>query len=194
MFKYDIFLSHTASDAAEADIVRGQLIEANYSVYCDRFDDLNLDRTNVTADTANTLRNRMRSCKSMVYVATSRAPKSKWMPWELGYFDGVRGSVLVYPVDDKAMKVAKNQQYLKLFTILEPGSLTDQIIEKISSPEVSKVLHNEDIFGPADHANTLGYSERLSNLYENPFDIEKVTKSNIEIWQAWMRFLTNMKP
>jgi hypothetical protein len=127
VFQYDIFLSHAAQDEREADDVRAMLFGAGYNVYCDRYDDPLLDRRNVSAATAGKLRERMRRCNAMVYVVTHNASVSKWMPWELGFFDGVRGKVLVYPVDEAAEAVARQQDYLKLFKNLKPGSLAEQL-------------------------------------------------------------------
>jgi hypothetical protein len=40
----------------------------------------------------------MNSCKCLVFVATDHSPNSKWMPWELGYFDGYREKVAILPI------------------------------------------------------------------------------------------------
>ena len=62
---------------------------AGFRVYCDRYDDPELDRSKVSAATAEVLRDRMRVSNAMIYVVTANAHASKWMPWELGFFDGV---------------------------------------------------------------------------------------------------------
>jgi hypothetical protein len=135
MFQYDIFLLHAAADMQDVDEVRSILHAANFRVYCDRYDDPTLDRTGFTAATADRLRARMRRCNAMVYVVTRYASASKWMPWELGFFDGVRGKVLVYPVDEPALAAAHEQEYLSLFKILRPGMLTQQVQQELGKPE-----------------------------------------------------------
>ena len=77
MFQYDIFLSHAAQDFHEVDEVRSILLDAKFRVYCDRYDDKLLDRTKVTAATANTLKDRMRRCNAMVFVVTRNSSTSR---------------------------------------------------------------------------------------------------------------------
>src|SRR4051794_12870639 len=89
--RFDIFLSHSVRDA---EIVLGaaQLLkEAGKSVYIDWIVDPHMDRENVTPDTARKLRERMGQCAALFYLHSSNASKSRWMPWELGFFDGHNG-------------------------------------------------------------------------------------------------------
>ncbi|MFD4840966.1 toll/interleukin-1 receptor domain-containing protein [Achromobacter sp. NPDC058515] len=113
---FDIFLSHSVKDA---DLVLGmkELLEARgLSVYIDWDTDRQLDRSSVSADTANVLRKRMQQSRSMLYLATAAASSSKWMPWELGFFDGLRGGqVAVLPVLDTATERFSGQEYLELY-------------------------------------------------------------------------------
>ncbi|TGS08549.1 outer membrane beta-barrel protein, partial [Mesorhizobium sp. M1C.F.Ca.ET.187.01.1.1] len=37
--------------------------------------------------TAELLRTRMRQSKTLIYVHSNNSPGSRWMPWELGFFD-----------------------------------------------------------------------------------------------------------
>ena len=186
MFQYDIFLSHAAQDEREVDDVRSILFGAGFNVYCDRYDDPLLDRRNVTADTANKLRERMRRCNAMVYVVTQHSSASKWMPWELGFFDGIRGKVLVYPVDEAAETAAKSQEYLKLFKNLKPGSLTQQLQSELQGAEaLIRELRDAPFFGAADAAHTAVFRERLANI--EPSDYARMTQVQKEIWQAWLR-------
>lgn len=62
------------------------LEDLGYSVYVD-WNDNQLDPNNVTPETAKMLRERMKQCKSLIYAFSENASSSKWMPWELGYFD-----------------------------------------------------------------------------------------------------------
>ena len=110
LFDYDVFLSHAAADVSEAMAVGDSLKRAGYVVYLDRIDDPLLDRTHVTSETASLLKQRMRSSDAMVYVVSRHAHLSRWMPWELGFFDGARGKVLVYPTDAEALGLAEQQE------------------------------------------------------------------------------------
>jgi hypothetical protein len=97
---YDIFLSHSYLDADEIDALYEDIIDMGFSVYIDWKEDRDLDRSNVTKETANLLRQRMNNCKSLLFVTTSNSTNSKWCPWELGYFDGKKGMSAIFPVLD----------------------------------------------------------------------------------------------
>jgi len=117
---WDVFLSHCRLDA---DVVLGlkRILEASHlSVYVDWVDDPELDRANVTPATADRLRQRMTASRSLIYAYSRSAARSVWMPWELGYFDGKRGSaqIAVCPIED-AHPVANGQEYLGLYQTFE---------------------------------------------------------------------------
>src|SRR2546421_12943190 len=87
---FDVFLSHSFLDA---QIILGvkELLEAEgLRVYVDWIEDAQLDRSRVTAKTADLLRNRMRHSESLIFATSATSSQSKWMPWELGYFDGFK--------------------------------------------------------------------------------------------------------
>ena len=72
---YDIFLSHSVRDAELILGMKGTLEDLGYSVYVDWIEDPQLDRTKVTSATADKLRQRMNSSKSLFYVTTANSPK-----------------------------------------------------------------------------------------------------------------------
>jgi hypothetical protein len=84
---YDIFLSHSSEDAIYIKALYDELTEASFSVYVDWIEDPQLNRANVTKQTAAVLRKRMDSCRSLLYATSEAAKKSVWVPWELGYMD-----------------------------------------------------------------------------------------------------------
>lgn len=98
---FDIFLSHSRMDAEIILGIKRTLERLGKSVYVDWIDDPQLDRSNVTAATAEKLRVRMRQCKSLFYAHSGNASKSRWMPWELGYFDGNNGNVAILPLAER---------------------------------------------------------------------------------------------
>lgn len=57
-----------------------------------------MDRSNITEETADKLRSRMRNCSCVMYLYSRHSQQSRWMTWELGYFDGQNGNVAVLPV------------------------------------------------------------------------------------------------
>lgn len=117
---YDVFLSHSRLDA---DFVLGlklRLEREGCSVYVDWIDDPALDRSKVSPETANQLRARMRSCKALLYACSLAASHSKWMPWELGYFDALRGKIAIVPVSGVSGQSSfKGQEYLGLYPYVD---------------------------------------------------------------------------
>lgn len=117
---YDIFLSHSFDDA---EVIYGikKMIEAlSLSVYVDWIDDPKLDRTKVTVKSAAVLRERMKACSSLVYAHSANSSNSAWMPWELGYFDGMKpGQVWILPLVANYDSEFKEQEYLGLYPPVE---------------------------------------------------------------------------
>lgn len=113
---FDIFLSHSINDADLVLGVKRLLEKLGKRVYVDWDTDNQLDRNRVTAETASLLRSRMAKSKSLLYLATDAASSSKWMPWELGYFDGLRnGLVAVMPLVDNPNDSFLGQEYLSFY-------------------------------------------------------------------------------
>jgi len=135
---FDIFLSHSTSDAEIILGVKGVLEDYGKTVYVDWLEDPQLDRSNVTPATAEVIRLRMRQCKSLIYVHTANSRSSKWMPWELGYFDGFNGAVAILPITQNQQSNYEGQEYLGIYPYLDEapaqGKTTNEIwINKSSS-------------------------------------------------------------
>jgi hypothetical protein len=121
---FDIFLSHSLSDS---EIVLGTktiLESTGKSVYVDWIVDLDLDRTKVTGATAEKLRARMKQCKAPFFLYSKSSQTSRWMPWELGFFDGHNGNVAVLPIvpDGGSLDFSK-EEYLQLYAKVDFTSL-----------------------------------------------------------------------
>ncbi|EHU0373429.1 TIR domain-containing protein [Vibrio cholerae] len=113
---YDIFLSHSSKDAELILGVKATLQDMGYSVYVDWVEDAQLDRSNVNEATAQLLRERMDASKSLFYVTTENAESSKWMPWECGYFDGIKDKVAILPIKKHSNdNHYQGQEYLGLY-------------------------------------------------------------------------------
>lgn len=113
--EFDIFLSHSFLDS---DIVLGlmnMIEEKGFSVYLDWVEDSHLDRASVTRETANHIRLRMEQSKSLLYAFSQNSNRSKWMPWELGYFDGKIGRVAICPVTEEKAVSYSGREYLSLY-------------------------------------------------------------------------------
>ncbi len=73
-----------------------------------------------------TCANRMNNCQALIYASSEASPSSKWMPWELGYFDGRKpGRVAIMPLASSAATGFKGQEYLELYPDLERFNWTD---------------------------------------------------------------------
>jgi hypothetical protein len=124
--RYDIFLSHSFSDAALVLGVKRILEEdGGLRVFVDWVEYPELDRSKVTAETATIIRAAMENSNSMIFATSETSPSSKWMPWELGFFDGKRGAdkVAVLPLVETEGKEFKGQEYLALYGQVERHDL-----------------------------------------------------------------------
>ena len=118
--EYDIFLSHSSDDN---DLIAGlKLIlqkDFGFKVYVD-WNDPQLNPNKVSPETASILRERMSKCKSLVYAFSENSKESKWMPWELGYFDGVKKSmVAVLPIETVNSRSIKGSEYIGLYNVID---------------------------------------------------------------------------
>ena len=118
---FDIFLSHSFDDK---EIVHGLYLELTakgYKVYVDWIIDSHLDRSNVTKSSAELIRRRMKSSKSLLLAISANAAMSKWMPWELGYVDGNTNRCAIIPVSEEASSYRSfnRVEYLKLYPYIE---------------------------------------------------------------------------
>lgn len=113
---YDIFLSHSIRDAELILGMKGIFEDLGYTVYVDWIEDPQMDRSKVTAETADKLRQRMNSSKSLFFVTTSNAESSRWMPWECGFFDGKKEKVAIVPIQATSTNNSySGQEYLGLY-------------------------------------------------------------------------------
>jgi hypothetical protein len=113
---YDVFLSHSFSDATIIYGLKGALEENGFSAYVYWIED-KATESQVTPETAERLKDRMKVCRSLLYATSENAENSKWMPWELGYFDGTRGKVAVCPITQYSS--FNGREYLGLYPIME---------------------------------------------------------------------------
>lgn len=117
---FNVFLSHCIRDAKAVEGLKCLLERSGLSVYVDWIEDPELDRVAVNVRTAARLRERLRHSESLVFATSEASPSSKWMPWELGYFDGFRPDrVAVLPVTATATSSFISQEYLRLYPYFE---------------------------------------------------------------------------
>jgi hypothetical protein len=128
---YDIFLSHSALDAEVIYGLKIELESKGFSVYVYWIEDPQARET-VDAATAAKLKARMHSCIGLLYAASANASTSRWMPWELGYFDGVKNRVAVAPIEGNNQtyyfKGFKGQEYLDLYPYVSFVESRDRVL------------------------------------------------------------------
>jgi hypothetical protein len=147
---FDIFLSHSFRDSILIQGVKTLLEEQGRTVYIDWIDDPQLDRSKVTKNTAKQLRDRMRSCSSLIYVKTSAASSSLWMPWELGYFDGLRGQrIAVMPLVENRDSEYVGQEYLGIYPVME----------KLESRGGEMLPYVRKSYGSSDYKTLEGFAQ-----------------------------------
>lgn len=115
--RFDIFLSHRFLDAPYVLLLRDYLESLGYSVFVDWIEEPELDRERVTKKTAARLRSIMGRSKSLLFAVSENSLASKWMPWELGYFDGSGGRVAIVPITERRTEseTYRGQEYLGLY-------------------------------------------------------------------------------
>lgn len=122
--QFDVFLSHSIRDEELVLGIVEFLKQMGKKVYVDWIEDRQLSRSSVTPETAETLRQRMNQSSRLLYLATDNASSSKWMPWELGYFDGLKsGNVAILPLVDSAYSSFQGQEYLGIYPALGKDDL-----------------------------------------------------------------------
>ncbi len=121
---FDIFLSHSSDDAKLVAGLKLELEDLGFSVYVDWIEDAHLDRKNVTKKTALLLQQRMKQCRTLIYAFSENASNSKWMPWELGYFDGIKGKVAVLPISKTSKSSFVGSEYLGIYYYVQIDTIS----------------------------------------------------------------------
>lgn len=137
---YDIFLSHSYLDADQILKVKRLFESYKYSVYVDWVDDAQLDRTSVTTETAELLKERMKTSATLVYVTSTNSSESKWMQWELGYFDALKNKVAILPILQNRSDDFNGLEYLGLYPYIDLDKA------KNTQEEVLWVNKNKDTY------------------------------------------------
>ncbi len=120
---FDVFLSHAYEDH---ELLYGTVLsieDLGYSVYIDWRNDPDLDRSSVTPETANRLRERMSNCKCLFYSVTPSAKESAWMKWELGWMDGCKNRAAILPIVANKTERWSDQEFLGLYPYVSNGTI-----------------------------------------------------------------------
>ena len=131
---FDIFLSHSYQDKEIIPHLKKALENLGFTVYVDWINDKYSSRENVNKETATLLQKRMNQSKSLFYATSENSKNSKWMPWELGYFDGVKDKrVAILPIEKEEKFTSekfKEQEYLSLYYYISIDMLSRDLFHK----------------------------------------------------------------
>jgi hypothetical protein len=191
--EFDVFLSHSARDtdsikALKAELEALQAGGLNLKVYVDWIDDTKLDRTKVTKETASALRDRMHKCHVLVLAVTRNSARSRWVPWELGFFDGYSGEIYIYPLEDGVSASETGVEFLDFYEHLAPDTAAETIRRAVEA-------RRSALLNRADEAATIRQAERSANVTAHPSECSEVLpgwgSELVEAairWQgAWLR-------
>jgi len=123
---FDIFLCHSYLDRDEVEGIYIELTNQGYSVYVDWIIDSQLDRKNVTRESAELIRSRLKISKSLLLAISTNAALSKWMPWELGYVDGRTNQCSIFPVSKDTNNIPttfERAEYLQLYPYIKRAAI-----------------------------------------------------------------------
>lgn len=170
---FDIFLSHSYNDKEMIPALKYKLEEMGYSVYVDWITDRLLSREDVNKKTAEVLQKRMQQSKCLVYATSENSQNSRWMPWELGYFDGIKSKMVgVLPIKKENSSFNSDfegEEYLGLYFY-------------ITIDKLSRVLQNEPM---AMERNALNKMVEEMNEVDKLFINEKFDK--FILFEEWLK-------
>lgn len=94
---FDIFVSHSSYDRSDVIDFSKLLNDTGLHTYVDWISDLHfLKRDFLGRHTVDVLLNRLRQSKILIYYHTQSSESSYWIPWEIGYFMGMKKNIFIY--------------------------------------------------------------------------------------------------
>lgn len=116
-----IFLSHSHKDRVKAEGLVFYLASLGIKVYVD-WNDSDMPRI-TNRDTAEKIKDEIKSKALFMILATPNALQSRWVPWEIGIADQCKGDqrILLIPVADYTGRFDGNE-YLQLYKRVEEAA------------------------------------------------------------------------
>jgi hypothetical protein len=108
-----IFLSHSSKDRELIKPAIAFLRSHGVSVYVDWMDEGMPDI--VSGETAKRIKDKIRQQKKFMVMVTENSKDSRWVPWELGFADPVKGMehIAILPISDNGSFV--QNEYMKIY-------------------------------------------------------------------------------
>jgi hypothetical protein len=141
---FDIFLSYRSTDAMVVLGLYHWLTRRGYFAYLDSLDISLPNPASVNRRTADILRKRMVQSQSLFVITTQDMPSSAWVPWELGFTDGLTGKAAVLYIADRSNVAFNRQSYFALYAEVQRDNAKSKPFD----------LHINDTFArPALHCD-----------------------------------------
>lgn len=148
----DVFISHKAEDTNKAKKLKSLIKSWSFDCWIDD-DDKELRRIRESKDPrrmAEHIRQSLRDCRVFLYAFSRKSHRSRWMPWELGFFDGRWGSlqIALYDLDERPRSELLReeearprqpddplslQEYLNIYPLCDRAGLRQFLKERTST-------------------------------------------------------------
>ena len=112
---FDIFLSHSSLDTPLVDAADTVLRGLGFTVYLDRRVDPGLDPSRVDRATVEKLQERLRQSRCLLVATSTNITASNWVPWEMGFMDGMRHRVASLPILATKGDTFKGKEYFEVY-------------------------------------------------------------------------------
>jgi hypothetical protein len=106
-------------------VIKGYLEDSGLTVYVDCYTNPHLCSEEVTKDTAEILRSRLRASQSLLYAYSRHSKLSRWMPCELGFMGG-DCQVGIAPVVKSARDTFDGEQHLGRYPYLDRETISGE--------------------------------------------------------------------
>ncbi len=157
----DVFISHKKEDAKKALRLKQRIVD-DFHLSCWIDDEDEMMKRIQEADPVDyklltdRIRENLRTCRCLIFAYSTESYRSRWMPWELGFFDGRWGRRLIglYDLDegDKENRTQLVQsssevgvpEFLQIYSELKPATL-ESFLQYVRSPRALSDRADVDI-------------------------------------------------
>lgn len=178
---YDVFISHSHRDRERAHALFGQLAAWGISAYVD-IEDMPLSAL-PDPDLAESLVEKLRKCRLLVFAFSEEAADSRWMPWELGLAHGVIGRAVLWPFTTGALQAKATQEYLHLYEALSPDTAEKRLKALVDDARWQPV-RPADLRAMRDLANVT--NAKLPEFNKPEVSAEFTVKGPMQLYFAWL--------
>jgi TIR domain len=145
----DVFISHKMEDAEKAQRLKRRIESFGLTCWIDA-DDEEMERIQKALPVdykllTDRIREHLRTCRCLIFAFSAKSRESRWMPWELGFFDGRWGRRLIglYDLDEGAHENVPQPvqssgevgmpEFLQIYSELKPATL-ESFLQYVRSP------------------------------------------------------------